>query len=170
MKKIKFNNIEVIYDENDFSKKRIFKTNFVTYAGSFLVVILFIIVTGFLLSQMSEPLNQFWKILLVISVDVLITCVGIAAVYFAGELISPKHFTFLNWVNRYKSSQLVFGEFDGKYMIKVPYDGGDRIESLNEFIGWESKFVLQEIEVDKNKPLFLTVDCTNENIVLSVHN
>lgn len=164
-KEFNFKNIKIVYNENDFNKKTKIKVNCVLYGGVILTLTLFVLVSSFL----NDSPTKFEIFFIGILGSLTLICGAFLASSISNRL-APKHFNFLNWVKRIKSDELEFGEFNGSYIVKVPFESGYRFENLQQFVGSDSKIDVQNTNVDKIKPLFLTVNCLNEKIIMIIEN
>lgn len=164
-KEFNFKNIKIIYNENDFNKKTKIKVNCILYSGIILTFTLLMLIGSFL-----NDSPTIFEIFFIGILGALTLICGAFLTSFISNRLAPKHFNFLSWVKRIKSDELEFGEFNGAYIVKVPFESGYRFENLQQFVGSDSKIDIQNTNVDKTKPLFLTINCLNEKIIMIIGN
>lgn len=165
-KELNFNNIKVIYNGSEINKRSIFKNNFIMYSGDVLTIITICV----LLLAVPEPIiSTTYGILLLLVGSIGILIGGVGLVCFILNNYSPVHYDFVTYMMKFKTNQLEFGSFNGEYMVKVLGQNGWRCLKLERFIG-EDYILLEDDRVDKSKPLYVTINCMQDEITLSVSN
>ena len=160
MKEIKFKNINIVYNDKEISKKKIFINNFLIYSSSLLVVILMLTVC-FILAETIINTVVATLLSLISSLAALICGIG---------LMSPKHFEFIEWVRKFKYNDFEFGVFNDRYVVQAHFLKGWETISLKYFLNPEKSFKLIEDFEDKAKPLQMFIDCTKEETIVTIKN
>lgn len=167
MKEIKFKNINIVYNDKEISKKKIFINNFLMYSSSLLVVILMLTVS-FILAETVINTAVATLLSLISSLAVLIC--GICLISLVLKKLSPKHFEFIDWVRKFKYNDFEFGLFNDRYIVQAHFPKGWETLSLKYFLKPEKSFKLIEDFEDKTKSLQIFVDCTKEETIVTVKN
>ena len=165
-KKIYFDNIKVVYDGSEISKKSILKNNLIMCGGCTLTIVaMFALIFAIPIDVMLSVYGIFLSI--VGSLLVMVGGVGFTTIVM--KFNQPKHYDFVTKMMRFKSDTLEFGEFNGRYIIRALLSRGWECFNLKYFIG-EEFFLLDNDEVDRTKPLCAIIDCTGEKINVLISN
>ena len=167
MKEIKFKNINIVYNDKEISKKKIFINNFLMYSSSLLVVILMLTVCFILTETIIN--TAVATIISVISSLIVLIC-GIGLISLVLKKLSPKHFEFIEWVKKFKYNDFEFGVFNNRYVVQAHFTKGWETISLKYFLNPEKSFKLIEDFEDKTKPLQMFIDCTKEETIVTIKN
>lgn len=165
-KKIYFDNIKVIYDESEISKKSILKNNLIMYGGCILTIA---VLFALIFAIPTDVISTVHRIFLSIIGGLLVIVGGTGFTTIVIKFNSPKHYDFVTKMMRFKPDALEFGEFNGRYIIRALLSRGWECFNLKYFIG-EEFLLLDNDEVDRTKPLCAIINCTGEKITVLISN
>lgn len=165
---LNFKNMTVLYDGNKISRSVTTKHYITIVLGALLTVCL-IIASAISIEHIVSMEQSFWlNIILTCFVTVSIFILSMIIINLIDKKITPPHYNLINWLRKHKKDDIHLGWFNDQYIIVTNQTirCEDMTETLKKFLEVDN-YTLVDESCDKSKPVFATIDLTNE--VPSVH-
>ena len=165
MGELKFNNLTVLYNKDDFSKKSLRKYRLLEkIVGTIFAIIIMLLIA--IIAQLKFTITNIIISIIVIIVLmtlIVLTCTSIENKY------KPKNYNLIQSIKNKKSDDIEVGWFNGRY-IALTYNEnhGWQVYGLKRFLHGKD-YVLTD-NANKDKPIHMTIDTTKEVIEITIEN
>ena len=165
---LNFKNMTVLYDGNKISRSVTIKHNLTIWLGSLLTLgLIFVTVIGI---ERFVSIEQYFGVNLILTIFVTISIfiLSMIIINLIDKKITPPHSNLINWLRKHKKEDIHLGWFNDQYIVIMNQTGRcERMtQTLKKFLEVDN-YTLVDESCDKSKPVFATINLTNE--VPSVH-
>lgn len=168
VQELNFQNMTVLYDGNKISRSVTIRHNLTLVLGSLLTFgLIFAVSIG--IDHIVSIEQSFWlNFILSGFMTAAILILGLIILQFIDKKIIPPHYNVINWLKKRKQYEILLGWFNDQYIVIMNQTGRcERMtQTLKKFLEVDN-YTLVDESCDKSKPVFATINLTNE--VPSVH-
>lgn len=161
IQELNFKNMTVLFDGSKITESVTRKHNLIIIVSSFsIVMLIFAAVYGILKVIGIEQYLWLSVILSCFAMIIILIC-GLCVANYIAEKITPPHYNVINWLKKHNKEDVCFGWFDEQYIVMINDTVGCQTltKSLKKFL--ESDYMIEDLVQDKSKPVFATIDLTN---------
>lgn len=162
VQELNFKNMVVLYDGNKISRSVILKHNLIiVFSALSIVALMFAATIG--IDKFVSLEQHFWlNIILSCFIAGGVLVCGLLVTYYVDKKITPPHYNVVNWLKKHNKNEVYLGWFNDQYIVLTNETARCQAttENLKKFL--ESDYTIEDLTQDKSKPVFATIDLTDE--------